>query len=98
MTAPSLRIGQCSSAGLKPVNEDSYGILVPEGPAIEVKGIAMAIADGISGSEGGKEASETCVKSFLEDYYCTHDSWTVKTSVSRVLGAVRLKLHVRGFE
>jgi len=29
----------------------------------------MAIADGMSSSEAAKIASETCVKTFLEDYY-----------------------------
>jgi len=93
MRQVQISIGQNSRAGLKPVNEDSYGVLIPDGATAEIKGIAMAIADGISGSEGGKEASETCVKSFLDDYYCTHQSWTVKTSVGRVLSAVNRWLH-----
>jgi serine/threonine protein phosphatase PrpC len=47
----------------------------------------------MSSSEAAKIASETCVKSFLEDYYATHDSWTVKTSVTRVLSAINRWLH-----
>ena len=53
----------------------------------------MAIADGMSSSEAAKAASETCVKSFLSDYYATHPSWTVKTSVGRVLTAINRWLH-----
>ncbi len=60
---------------------------------LETKGIAMAIADGMSSSDAAKAASETCVQSFLSDYYATHPSWTVKTSVGRVLTAINRWLH-----
>lgn len=85
---PVLTIGQHSDAGRKDRNDDSYGVVVPDGAMLEIKGVAMAIADGMSSSEAAKAASETCVRSFLEDYYATHQSWTVKTSVGRVLTAV----------
>jgi len=78
-------IGQSSDKGLKEENQDSYGVLSPESPALEQKGIGIVIADGVSGCDAGKLASESCVKSLLSDYYCTPDSWTVKTSVQKVL-------------
>jgi len=84
---PEISIGQHSAAGLKARNDDSYGVLVPTGRDMATKGIAMAIADGMSTSEGAKEASETCVKSFLSDYYDTPESWTVQTAVGRVISA-----------
>jgi serine/threonine protein phosphatase PrpC len=90
---PVVSIGQHSMAGRKSSNDDSYGVLIPANTQLETKGIAMAIADGMSSSEAAKVASETCVKSFLEDYYATHDSWTVKTSVTRVLTAINRWLH-----
>ncbi len=88
-----ITIGQHSMAGRKASNDDSYGILIPADSLRESKGIAMAIADGMSSSEAAKTASETCVKSFLDDYYATPDSWTVKTSVTRVLTAINAWLH-----
>ncbi len=90
---PMVSIGQHSMAGRKSSNDDSYGVLIPANAQLETKGIAMAIADGMSSSEAAKIASETCVKSFLEDYYATHDTWTVKTSVTRVLTAINRWLH-----
>ena len=93
---PKITIGLYSEAGRKSSNDDSYGILVPRPPLLESKGVAMAIADGMSSSEAGKEASETCVKTFLTDYYGTHESWTVKTSVSRVLTALNRWLYSQG--
>ena len=78
---PRVSVGQHSIAGAKDRNDDSYGVVVPTDALLATHGIAMAIADGMSSSEGAKEASECCVKSFLEDYYCTHASWSVKKSV-----------------
>ena len=80
-------LGQSSDKGIKEENQDSYGLLLPESPVLEQKGIAIVIADGVSGCDSGKLASESCVKSLLSDYYCTLDSWTVKTSLQKVLTA-----------
>ena len=93
---PRIQIGQYSIAGRKKRNDDSYGVMVPVGRQLAEKGIAMAVADGMSSSEGAKEASENCVKSFLEDYYATHASWTVKKSVGVVLRAVNSWLYAQG--
>jgi eukaryotic-like serine/threonine-protein kinase len=93
--APKISIGQYSVAGRKQRNDDSYGVVVPDVALLATHGIAMAIADGMSSSEGAKEASECCVKSFLEDYYCTHASWSVKKSVGVVLKAVNSWLYAQ---
>ena len=93
---PEISIGQYSDAGPKKRNDDSYGVVIPEQPLLETKGIAMAIADGMSTSIAAKEASESCIKSFLEDYYCTHESWAVKKSVGSVLGALNQWLYRQG--
>ena len=51
------------------------------------------LADGISSSNVSHIASESAVKSFLTDYYCTSESWSVKTSAQRVLAATNSWLH-----
>ena len=92
-TGIEVSIGQHSIAGRKERNDDSYGVVVPKSPLLDSKGVAMGIADGMSTSEGAKAASETCMRSFLEDYYATHESWAVKTSVGRVLTALNRWLY-----
>jgi serine/threonine protein phosphatase PrpC len=89
----SVSIGQYSSAGRKERNDDSYGVAVPGKSLLASKGVAMAIADGMSSSEAAKTASETCVRGFLEDYFGTHESWAVKTSAGRVLTGLNRWLH-----
>ena len=96
MTRPAVSIGQYAIAGRKARNDDSFGVVVPDGAQALTKGITMAIADGMSSSPGAKEASETCIRSFLDDYYCTHESWAVKTCVGRVLTAANRWLYSQG--
>lgn len=91
-----LTIGQYSTAGRKESNEDSYGVLFPDPPLDQTKGIAMVIADGVSSAEAGKAASESCVKNFLMDYFATPESWTVRTAAWRVLSALNQWLHGQG--
>lgn len=92
----STTIGQFSDKGIKDENQDFYGMISPEEPLLSNKGIVAAIADGVSSSEVGKEASESCVKGFLTDYFSTPESWTVKTSVQKVLTAINSWLYSKG--
>ncbi|WP_299197887.1 bifunctional protein-serine/threonine kinase/phosphatase [uncultured Amphritea sp.] len=80
--------GQFSDKGLKALNQDFHGAVIPKEPQLSLKGVALALADGISSSDVSQIASETAVKSFLSDYYCTSDAWSVRTSGERVLGSI----------
>lgn len=90
-----ISIGQYSDKGRKETNQDFHGICVPSEPQLSSKGIAIAVADGISSSEVSQIASQSAVTGFLEDYYCTSESWSVKTSVERVLIATNSWLHAQ---
>ncbi|MBI4083292.1 MAG: bifunctional protein-serine/threonine kinase/phosphatase [Candidatus Lambdaproteobacteria bacterium] len=91
-----IRAGQWSQAGTKPSNEDSCGLKLVGGNLLATKGIAGVIADGVSGSGGGRIAAETTVQGFLSDYYSTPESWTVKTSCEKVLSALNRWLYGQG--
>jgi serine/threonine protein phosphatase PrpC len=91
----TISIGQHSDKGRKETNQDFHGALIPEEPLLGLKGIAVALADGISTSDVSSIASESAVKSFLTDYYCTPDSWSVKTSAQRVVAATNSWLHAQ---
>jgi serine/threonine protein phosphatase PrpC/ribosomal protein L39E len=88
-----ISIGQHSYKGRKETNQDFHGALIPEQPALGLKGIAIALADGISSSNVSRIASESAVKGFLSDYYCTSETWSVKTSAQRVIAATNSWLH-----
>lgn len=86
-------VGQYTDKGRKEINQDFHGVYIPKDPALSSKGIAIALADGISSSDVGQVASEATVKSFLEDYYCTSDAWSVKKSAQCVLAATNSWLY-----
>lgn len=90
-----IAIGQYSDKGRKASNQDFYGAYVPTNALLEAKGISLCLADGISSSQVSDQASETAVKGFLEDYYSTPDSWSVKTSAQRVLMATNSWLYAQ---
>jgi serine/threonine protein phosphatase PrpC len=94
--ALSIRIGSHSNKGVKTENEDFWGAAVPTEPQLTLKGITVAIADGMSGSEAGKEASHCCITAFLEDYYSTPDSWSVGKAGQKILSATNSWLHSQG--
>ncbi len=87
--------GQYSAKGRKEINQDFHGVLVPTGPQLASKGVAIALADGISSSDVSQEAAQAAVTAFLEDYYCTSDAWSVKTSAEHVLVATNSWLYTQ---
>ena len=87
--------GQHSDKGRKEINQDFHGIWMPNEPLLTSKGIAVVLADGISSSDVSHIASETAVKSFLGDYYCTSEAWSVRKSAEQVLNATNSWLHAQ---
>lgn len=75
------------------MNQDRYGVSIPDGSELITKGIVAAIADGISSSEVSQQASSTAITSFIDDYYATPDSWSVNTAASRVLQSINAWLY-----
>jgi len=90
-----VRVGQHSDRGRKSVNQDFYGFRVPAEPELSSKGIAIAVADGIGSSDVSQVAAEFAVMAFLDDYYSTSETWSVKKSADRVLAAANSWLHSR---
>ncbi|MFT6266235.1 MAG: serine/threonine protein phosphatase PrpC [Oleiphilaceae bacterium] len=83
-----LSVGQATETGLKSQNEDCIGMRIPNQPALTLKGVVSVIADGVSAAEAGKEASETCVRNFISDYYSAPEAWSVKTAAQKILLAL----------
>ncbi|MDU0356265.1 hypothetical protein RS130_22390 [Paraglaciecola aquimarina] len=83
----SVTVGQYSDKGRKAENQDFCGVMVPNEPQLSTKGIVAAIADGISSSKVSHIASESSVRSLLDDYFCTSETWSAKKSAMQVLKA-----------
>jgi serine/threonine protein phosphatase PrpC/predicted Ser/Thr protein kinase len=89
----TISVGQFSEKGRKETNQDFHGACIPPDPLLSSKGICVVLADGISSSGVSQVASESAVKAFLEDYYCTSEAWSVRTSGERVLSATNSWLY-----
>ena len=70
-------VGYASLTGPREWNEDFCGLATPDGQELENKGVIAAVADGIGGHKGGREAAEYTVRGLLADYYATPDTWSV---------------------
>ncbi|MBA6341871.1 bifunctional protein-serine/threonine kinase/phosphatase [Colwellia sp. MB02u-10] len=91
--ALTVSIGGATNKGRKKINQDFLGSIIPKEPMLSSKGIVLAMADGISSSNVSQIASETAISSFLEDYYCTSDSWSVKNSAQKVIKSINSWLY-----
>jgi len=91
-----VKAGQHTNAGIKPHNEDSCGIYIAKGASLTHKGIVAVTADGVGSSEAGREASEHCVKAFIDDYLSTPMSWSVHTSGERIIKSLNSWLYNQG--
>lgn len=88
-----ISVGQHTDKGRKAINQDFHGVYLPEEPQLTAKGLAIALADGISSSNVSQIASEATVAGFFEDYFCTPETWSVKQSAQRVLMATNSWLY-----
>ena len=84
----SVDVGHSSLTGPRERNEDFCGVVTPEGPELENKGLVAALGDGLGGHKGGREASEYTVRGLLCDYYATPDTWGVHRAIDKVVTAL----------
>jgi len=84
-----LQFGHASSAVPGKSNEDFYGIVTEhEEREARSRGVAVAIADGVSGSGGGRLASEATVRSLLHDFYGAPGHWSFPVTIDKLLRSI----------
>ena len=88
-TTLDICMGGYSSEGKREVNQDAFAVKDPSSNSEkQYKGIVACVADGVSCSNNGQQASHTSVTQFINDYYCTNSSWDVKKSAGKVLSSL----------
>ncbi|TEW55762.1 bifunctional protein-serine/threonine kinase/phosphatase [Psychromonas sp. RZ22] len=95
-TTPKLSVcvGGYSTAGKREINQDAFAVKDPYSQSERnIKGIVACVADGVSCSDKGQQASHTSVTQFINDYYSTNKSWDVKQSASKVLNSLNSWLY-----
>ena len=89
-------VGYATRAGKRARNEDFIGMVTPGDAELATKGLLAAVADGVSGNDGGREAAEYTVRGLLADYYATPDTWPVTKALDRVLQATNSWIQRQG--
>jgi serine/threonine protein phosphatase PrpC len=83
-----VEIGFRTDKGKRRDNQDYVGACFgPRGPE-SPHGVVAAVADGVGGHKGGREAAETAVRGFIEGYYAQPETLGVARSAGRSLEAI----------
>ena len=94
--SPECDISFISTKGTSTLNEDYVGIMLGSVEQRASKGSLIAVADGLSGGQGGRVAAELTVRSFIEGYYELPDTLSPEMSASKALDATNRWLHQIG--
>jgi protein phosphatase len=87
-TGHASRAGTHAGAGAEALNEDFCGYSTPTGATLASKGMLLALADGVSGSRGGRDSAAFAVRGLLADFYASPDTWSVTHALDRVIHAI----------
>ncbi len=79
-----------SDNGPRPTNEDRCASNVPEPETLRRKGALFALADGLGGHEGGEIASDTALRTLLEQYYSPLSHPRIEAALQRAVQAANL--------
>ena len=90
MSQLDLSFGGYSTQGIKDENQDAFAAWQARDHAVKDKGIAVAIADGVSACTRAKEAANTAVTNFIHDYMQTPASRYLTALTAGVTGSMTI--------
>jgi len=83
-----LDAGFSSQQGKRKANEDSCLVITPSTGQYLDYGALLAVADGVGGMAGGKEASECAIKTLRNDYYAAPETLALERTLKDCFDAV----------
>jgi serine/threonine protein phosphatase PrpC len=90
-----VRVGFVSETGKRAANEDYVAACLGQTGSFG-RDIVAAVADGVGGHKGGREAAELTVRTFLDAYYSLPETLGVRRIASRALEAANSWIHAQG--
>ncbi len=90
-----VRLGFASETGRRPDNQDYVGAHLGAN-GLRGGDIVAAVADGVGGHKGGRQAAELTVRSFIEGYAAQPATLGVQRAASRALEAINQWVHAQG--
>ncbi|HEX4890577.1 MAG TPA: protein kinase [Alphaproteobacteria bacterium] len=83
-----IQIGVASARGKRARNEDFAAALSPPRGGWVRPVFIAAVADGVGGAKGGREAAELSVRSFFDGFHAQPESLSVEQAAARTLTAI----------
>ncbi len=90
-----VRVGFVSETGKRTANEDYVAACLGQTGAFN-RDIVVAVADGVGGHKGGREAAELTVRCFFDAYYSLPETLGVRRIASRALEAANSWIYAQG--
>ncbi len=90
------RIGLATGQGRRDENEDYAAAYLGTQRERLAHGMVMAVADGIGGAPGGREAAEIAVRQFIDGYYAQAEGVPVEEAAGRAFRAINSWIHAVG--
>ncbi|MEO5772659.1 MAG: protein kinase [Sphingomicrobium sp.] len=85
--------GFASLCGRRPDNQDYCGVYFGSAREQARAGMVAALADGVGGAKGGREAAELAVRSFIDGYYAQPETIGTAAAARRSLAGFNRWLH-----
>ena len=90
-----VRVGFASETGKRAANEDYVAACLGR-PSAMHRDVVAAVADGVGGHKGGREAAEIAVRSFIDAYYSLPETLGVRRRAARALEAANGWIYGQG--
>ncbi|GMQ83425.1 MAG: bifunctional protein-serine/threonine kinase/phosphatase [Gammaproteobacteria bacterium] len=88
-----IRSGFASETGKRETNEDYLAVFDANAQPHILQGSVAAIADGMGGALGGRQAAETTVRGFIDAYYSLPETLGVDRAAARAIMAMNRWVH-----
>lgn len=90
-----IKVGVASETGKRENNEDYLAAYQGDSKQQSLQGAVVAIADGMGGASGGREAAETTVRGFIDAYYSMPETLGIERAASRALASINRWVHAQ---
>lgn len=89
-------VGFASQTGRRARNEDFAGARLGSAGQVAAHGVLAALADGMGGAKGGREAAELTVRGFLDGFFDQPATLGVRRNATRVIDTLNAWIHAQG--